>query len=189
MWLPVLLLFSATSCAPGQVTPDHLCKRPSGAGLPPSARQLAALVGRYDLALVNSAGEYGDSAAHGTLVLWANDSGRRYMPRAIGRLPGERPLTGRFESHSVTVSSYPNQYDRSGVDTPAVEMIGPTLYLGGVDGTDAVGERLRVEEITPEGFVGTWSHSGGFSVTVDSATGRVVREPSGYFCARHARQE
>jgi hypothetical protein len=68
-------------------------------------------------------------------------------------------------------------------------MIGSTLYLGGINGTDVVGERLVVEEITPAGFAGTWRYSGGFSVTVDSATGRVVREPSGYFCARHARQE
>jgi hypothetical protein len=145
MWHLVLLLLSATSRAPGRVTPEYLCDRPAGAGPPPSASQLAALVGRYDVALVNSEGEYGDSAAHGTLALWANDSARRYMPRAIGRLPGERPLSGRFQSQSVTVASYPNQYDAGAADRPAVEMIGATLHIGGVDGTDAVGERLEVE--------------------------------------------
>jgi hypothetical protein len=183
-----VVLLGATSCGPGQVTPEHLCKRPAGTARPLSASQLAELAGRYDVALVNSEGEYGDSVVRGTLVLWASDSARRFMPRTIGRIPGERPLTGTFESHSTTVSSYPNRYDPGGPDGPAVAIIGSTLYLGGVDGTDAVGERLVVEELTPTGFAGAWGHSGGFSVSVDTATGRVVREPSGYFCAWRAPQ-
>jgi hypothetical protein len=48
---------------------------------PPTLRQLAALAGRYEMTLVNSEGQYGDSLVRGILVLWANDSVRRYMPR------------------------------------------------------------------------------------------------------------
>jgi len=58
-----------------------------------------------------------------------------------------------------------------------------TTYLGG-EPSDAGGDQLAVQEITSTGFAGVWTYSSGFSVTVDSATGRVVREPSGYFYAR-----
>jgi hypothetical protein len=182
IWL-VLPLLLAGACTSGRVTPEDSCRKVEVSGPSPNAGRLAGLVGKYDMTLVNSGGEYGDSVVHGTLVLWANDSARRYLPRAVGRLPGERPLTGSFHSESVTVPSYVNQSE-SEADAPAVEMIGATLYLGEGDATDAVGERLQVEKITPAGFVGTWTHSEGFSVTRDSATGRVVRDPSGYFCAR-----
>lgn len=67
-------------------------------------------------------------------------------------------------------------------------MVEATIYLGGVDYSDAGGDRLGVKEITSSGFVGMWTYDGGFSVTVDSTTGRVVREPSGYICAWRAPQ-
>jgi hypothetical protein len=141
------------------------------------------LAGRYEVSLVNAAGGYGDSLVRGTLVLWANDSVRRYMPPTISRRPGERPLAGRFESRSTTVPSYPNQHEPGSQDDPSVEMVDATIYLGGLEYSDAGGDQLGVTKITPTGFVGLWTHSSGFSITVDSATGRVVREPSGYFCA------
>jgi hypothetical protein len=147
-----------------------------------------ALAGRYEMTLVNSEGQYGDSLVRGILVLWANDSVRRYMPRTIGRRPGERPLAGRFESHSSTVESVPDPYEPEGREDPAVEMVETTIYLGGLEYGDAGGNQLGVKEITSTGFRGVWTYALGFSVTVDSATGRVVREPSGYFCARRTPQ-
>ena len=182
----MLALLTTSACGPGQVTPEPACQKASAAAGPPTPRQLAALAGRYEVILVNSEGEYGDSLVRGTLVLWTNDSARRFMPRTIGRRPGERPLTGRFESQSTTVSSYPNQYEPGSQDDPAVEMVEATIYLGGLEYNDAGGHELGVKEITPTGFVGVWTYDGGFSVTVDSATGHVVREPSGYFCAWRA---
>jgi hypothetical protein len=138
------------------------------------------------MTLVNENGEYGDSIVRGALVLWANDSARRYLPRNIGRRPGERPLAGKFESESSTVPSVPSSYEPGTPEDPAVEMVGNTIYLGGLEYSDRGVNHLRVQEITPTSFRGTWTYSPGFSVTVDSATGRVLQEPSGYFCARRA---
>src|SRR5262245_2858359 len=107
----------------------------------PGSDQLAALAGRYEMTLVNADGEYGDSIVRGVLVLWANDSARRYMPRSIGRLPGERPLAGKFESHSTTVPSLPNSYEPGTQVDPAVEVVGATIYLGGLEYSDAGGNR------------------------------------------------
>jgi hypothetical protein len=186
--IALLALLSANACGQGQVAPESTCLQPSARAEPPTSRQLAALAGSYDMTLVNSEGEYGDSLVRGTLVLWANDSARRYMPRTIGRLPGERPLAGSFESHSSTVASVPNQVEPERPGEPAVEMVDATVYLGGLEYSDAGGNRLGVREVTPTGFRGMWTYAPGFEVTVDSATGRVVREPSGYFCARRMPQ-
>jgi hypothetical protein len=182
----ILALLNTNACSPGQVAPEPACPKSSTASAPPSPGQLAALAGRYEMTLVNSNGEYGDSIVRGTLVLWANDSARRYMPGTIGRLPGERPLAGKFESRSTTVPSVPNPYEPGTQEDPAVEMVRATIYLGGLEYSDAGGNSLGVQEITPSGFRGVWTYSTGFSVTMDSATGRVIRDPSGYFCARRA---
>jgi hypothetical protein len=180
----LLALLTLSACSSGRVGPAPPCPQPRPASAPPRSDQLAALPGRYEMTLVNANGEYGDSIVRGVLVLWANDSARRYLPRSIGRRPGQRPLAGKFESQSITVPSVPNSYEPGNPEDPAVEMVGDTIYLGGLEYSDAGGNRLGVQEITPTGFRGTWTYSAGFSVTVDSATGRVVREPSGYFCAR-----
>jgi hypothetical protein len=183
LWLVQIALITLSACGPRQVAPQQICSRPSATAGPPTG-ELAALAGRYEVTLLNSEGQYGDSLVSGTLVLWANDSVRRYMPRTIGRRPGERPLAGRFESHSSTVESVPNRYEHGGRDAPAVEMVGATIYLGALEYSDAGGNQLEVKEITSTGFRGVWTYARGFSITVDSATGRVVRDPSGYFCAR-----
>jgi hypothetical protein len=182
----ILALVTMNACSSGRVAPDPTCPHPRAASTPPQPDQLAALAGRYEMTLVNVNGEYGDSIVRGILVLWANGSARRYLPRAIGRRPGERPLAGKFESESSTVPSVPNSYEPGTPEDPAVEMAGDTIYLGGLEYSDGGGNHLGVQEITPTGFRGTWIYSPGFSVTVDSATGRVIREPSGYFCGRRA---
>lgn len=181
--LCVLALLTISACSPGQITAEPGCQI-SATSQPPTPAQLAALGGRYEVTLVNSKGEYGDSLVRGNLLLWANDSARRFMPRTSGRRPGERPLAGRFESHSTTLPSVPNQYEPGSRDNPAVEMVEATIYLGGLEYSDAGGNELEVKEITSGGFRGVWTYSRGFSVTVDSASGRVVREVGGYFCAQ-----
>jgi hypothetical protein len=135
--------------------------------------------------LVNADGEYGDSVVFGTLRLWANDSARRYayVTPHTGRLRGERPLAGAFDSRSPTVPSYPNQWEPGGAERPAVELIAQTLYFGGIDANGGAGERLQITYVGRTGFMGIWRHSGGIEVTIDTASGRILHEPSGYFCA------
>ncbi len=120
-----------------------------------------------------------------SLDLWPNDSVRRYawVARTIGRVRAERPLFGAFASRSSTVSSYPAPRNPAGADDPAVELIGQTLYLGGADMLDGGGERLHITNVSPTRFSGNWTHAAGIEMTVDSATGRRLREPGGHFCA------
>ncbi|SRR5882762_5692050 len=159
--------------------------------------RIEELAGRYVLTLVNTGGEYGDSVERGALELWVNDSTRRFAglrPR-LGRLPGERPLAGAFESQSRRESDYRDNrasHDREG---PGVELVGPALlgggpvlFMGSPDATDASGERLRVRAVSPDGFWGTWSSELGFAVVIDSSK-RVLANPGGHFCARRVRRE
>jgi hypothetical protein len=182
----LLLLLSLAACAPGRVTRERGCgARPPDEAMPPDGAELVKLAGGYELTLVNSEGGYGDSVVSGKLNLWPNDSVRRYawVTRTIGRIPGERPLAGALETQSLTVPSYPNPWNVASPDSPAVELIGKTLYFGGIDAMDGSGERLRISSISQAGFWGTWAHEAGFEMTIDSATGRQARELGGYFCA------
>jgi hypothetical protein len=181
----LLLLAGAPACAPGPVAPNLACRRPLEKPARPDGDALAALAGKYEVILVNADGEYGDSVVPGTLTLWANDSARRYayVTPHIGRLRGERPLAGAFDSRSPTVPNYPNRWEPGGPDSPVVELIAQTLYFGGIDANDGTGERLQITQVGPSGFIGIWRHSAGIEVTIDKASGRMLREPSGYFCA------
>jgi hypothetical protein len=180
----ILTLISAFACSQAPGIPQPGCQRNGVTSKPPTSSELAALAGQYEVSLVNSQSESGDSLIHGRLVLWVNDSSRRHMPPTVGNRPGDRPLAGEFASYSTTVPSVPNQYEPGSEDHPAVEMVGATIHLGGLEFSDAGGTELRVKEIVSTGFRGEWIHSTGFSVAVNSATGRVVPEPKGYFCAR-----
>jgi len=184
---PVLILLSLAACAPARVGPDPECRdRPAAdGGIPANGAELVKLAGGYELTLLNSEGGYGDSVVGGRLDLWPNDSIRRYawVAHTVGRVRGERPLFGAFESRSSTMPSYPKLRTPGGTDDPAVELVAQTLYFGGVDRIDGTGERLQITSISVRGFAGTWTHDRGIEMTVDSATGQRLREPGGHFCA------
>jgi hypothetical protein len=184
--LVLLLCAGVPACGAGSISPIQACPRPDTRSAPPDSDVLTTLAGRYEITFVNVDGEYGDSVASGTLMLWPNDSARRYayVTPQIGRQRGERPLAGSFDSRSSTVPSYPNSYEPATPERPAVELIESTLYFGGIDATDGAGQRLQITRVGSSGFTGLWRYSGGIEVTIDTATGRIVREPSGYFCAR-----
>jgi hypothetical protein len=165
--------FVVSACAPGRPAPEPACEPLGGASTRPGPHELAKLDGRYEVTMVNVNGDYGDRVAHGTLILWPNDSARRYLPRQVGMRPGERPLAGSFEIPGTP-------------EHPAVEMVDGTIYLGGLEYSDGGGDELVVQQITPTGFRGAWHQDSGFSAVIDSATGRKLRNPSGHFCAVRA---
>jgi hypothetical protein len=181
-----LTLLGMAACAPGGVTPDGACRAgPPAEAVAPNASSLVALAGDYELTLVNSHGQYGDSLVRGQLRLWPNDSARRYafLTPTVGRRRGERPLAGAFTSQSATVPSYPNRWHPGGPTGPAIEVSGQTLYFGSIDGMDGSGERLRITGLSAGGFWGTWAHEGGIESAFDATTGQRLREPSGHYCA------
>jgi hypothetical protein len=175
--------FATAACAVG--VPDSACPPPYQQATSVAPDQLARLAGEYRLTLVNTRGEYGDSVIRGTLRLWPNDSGRRsaWVRPTFGRIRGERPLAGEFTSHSSTVPSYPNEWEPASPDRPAVELIGHTIYLGGIDAMDGAGERLLIRAVAASGFTGTWEHDGGIARVMDTVTKRFLEDPGGHFCA------
>jgi hypothetical protein len=185
--VPLLILLSLAACAPRRVVPNPECRdRPVTDGrFSANGGELVKLAGGYELTLVNSEGGYGDPVVRGRLNLWPNNSVRRYawVARTVGRVRGERPLFGAFESRSSTMPSYPKLRTPEAADDPAVELVTQTLYFGGVDRIDGTGERLQITSISLTGFSGTWTHDRGIEMTVDSATGQRLREPGGHFCA------
>lgn len=187
MRIALIILISTPGCAPAQVTPQRDCAAVADTAQV-AADALAGLAGTYEVVFVNSEGEYGDSLGKGTLTLWANDSSRRFASvsdgRALGRFPGERPVAGKFVSQSALVASYPNTYDPDRPNQPAIEMIGHTIYFGGIDMLDGSGERLEITRVRRDGFVGRWHYDGGIAIVVDTMKGRRVRDPGGYFCAQ-----
>jgi hypothetical protein len=71
----------------------------------------------------------------------------------------------------------------AGSDHPEVEVVGAALYFGAPDGVDAAGTVLLISHVSRGGFWGTWSYSSGIGMVVDSATGRRLENPAGFFCA------
>ena len=165
---------------------EHQCSAimPAG-GRPRDSVALESLAGRYDLVLVNTRGEFGDSVQRGVLELWVNDSTRRYatIARRLGWFPGERPLAGAYEE-TTPAGRHPRD-DRASRDRsrPGVELIGPTLFMGGIDMMDGGGERLLIKSVRTDGFWGVWHWDGGLAVMIESATKRQLANPAGHFCA------
>jgi hypothetical protein len=144
-----------------------------------------ALAGQYDLILINTLGEFGDSVQRGTLELWVNDSLRRFgsMRQRLGGIRGERPLAGAYRETFPARGQ--GRDDRASRDRarPGVELIGPTLYMGGIDMMDGGGERLLIRSVRPDGFWGVWHWDGGLAILIDTTTKRRLANPAGHFCA------
>jgi len=183
--LTLLLVAGMSGCGGGGVSPDSRCLPLKDEAPPPRPEALAALAGEYRLIFMNTQGEYGDSITRGILTLWPNDSVRRYawVKPSLGRIPGERPLAGSFRSEAPELSSYPNQWEPSTAEHPAIELIGQTLFFGGIDALDGAGERLVIGAVTASGFAGTWQYDGGIEHLLDTVQGRFLRDPGGHFCA------
>ena len=155
------------------------------------------MVGRYDLALVNTRGEYGDSVERGVLDLWLNDSTRRFawVKPGLGHVPGERPLPGAFESQLPRGSGARDTRASRDPERPGVEVIGPllfgggpVLFMGSIDVMDASGERLRIRAVSPEGFWGTWGSELWDRCCRGHRYERVLANPAGHFCALRIRK-
>ena len=176
---------SLLACAANVPIPATACSPGDDGSAPPSSEQLSELAGEYEVILLNTQGEYGDSVVRGRLTLWPNDSARRYahLVPAMGFITGERPLAGRFESRSPTIPSYPNEGEPATPERPEVEVIGRTLYLGGIDMMDGSGVRLEIRTAGAEGFAGTWTRSLGVARVLDTVQKRFLDDPGGHFCA------
>ena len=133
----------------------------------------ARLTGEFRLVQVVTSDTLGRPYAYETLLtLMLADSGQRERARErrLGNLPRDFQIVGS--------RGWPSQNMRE----PA-ELDGIGLRLGCVECFDASPDYLRVEQISTDGFTGSWSNS-------QSGIGRIVRkngtfapDPAGHFCA------
>ena len=186
----LLLAVQATGCA-ARSAPAATEAPPCEADAPTEARpatseEIAGLAGVYSLMLVNTiSGWVPLGSRPGSLELWPNAPDRRagWPPRTLGRLPGPRPLVGRVR---LVASGGAPAYELAAVPgshEPEVEVVGAELYFGAPDPVDASGTVLRISHVSRDGFWGTWSFDSGIGMVMDSATGRRLENPAGFFCA------
>jgi hypothetical protein len=66
---------------------------------------------------------------------------------------------------------------------PGVVLAGSHLRLGQPGALDAYVEHLTITAVSADGFWGWWKAEPGFELTLDSASGRRLPDPAGFFCA------
>jgi hypothetical protein len=151
----------------------------------PSAEVRAdGLAGRYTISVVATAGAKQGASAVGRLELMANDSAHRIMERTDGSADTtfSFPLYGTAEvDFSAVGATTPGNVGSSDPLSPGVLVIqrpgGVMLRLGseanrrGVRRFDGGYTALQVQQVTEQGFAGTWR----------SAVG--LEESGGHFCA------
>jgi hypothetical protein len=66
---------------------------------------------------------------------------------------------------------------------PGAVLAGSHLRLGQAGALDAYVEQLTITAVSRDGFWGWWKAEPGFELTLDSASGRRLPDPAGFFCA------
>jgi hypothetical protein len=151
---------------------------------PDSVLTATQLAGEYTLRLIATSGEKSGAAVDGRLELMAQDSAYRTMERADGSVDTtfSFPLFGTAEVDFAAVgATAPGDPGSSDPLSPGVLVIerpgGVMLRLGseanrrGVRRFDGGYTVLQVQQVTDQGFAGTWR----------SAVG--LEQSSGHFCA------
>jgi hypothetical protein len=66
---------------------------------------------------------------------------------------------------------------------PGAVLAGSHLRLGQSGALDAYVEHLTITAVSRDGFWGWWKAEPGFELALDSASGRRLPDPAGFFCA------
>lgn len=183
--LALLALCAIPGCVTRVLRGDPECSlSPTSAVAFDSSRALA-LEGDYDLILVSSWEREAGQSVRGRLHLEATDSLHRFYEQALGRQRrvDDRPLWG-WATLSSTAISVPSSADPASrnPERPGVLLHSTGhLELGVWRGLDGSATNLVVQSLSPAGFAGQWSSDLGIVQMVEN--GRVLGNPSGYFCA------
>jgi hypothetical protein len=174
--LPCLLLVVLAGChAPGQVTTQACAARPPASSRSFQASMATELFGTYELNTVHTSQGGASYTIAGRLVLMPPDTLRRYYrPRLQSWVrTGDRPVAGVYIPAD---SGYPDDI---------VEVEGEVLYVGCRMCMDASPNHYQITWVLDSAFGGTWENfQTGIWRVYDSASGRELPNPAGYFCAR-----
>ena len=142
------------------------------------------LEGQYTVRLLSTAGDKRGAAVEGRLELMAQDSAYRTMERADGladttfRFPLYGTAAVDFAAVGAAVPGDPGASDPAGPGVLVIERPGGVMLRLGSDANRRGVRRfdggytvLQVQQVTEEGFAGTWR----------SAVG--LEESGGHFCA------
>jgi hypothetical protein len=172
------------------------------------------LAGEYRLTLVSTWLEDAGRTTEGHLSLWVADTLRRfYEPQYLTIYDSTQPPEKRLSTSRVVLDSIV-RWDRSGYDRPLLGALeidlqpvsapaeahlasrdpnepgarleGRELHLTpvrlGLVSTDASFTTLRINAVDDRAFYGRWTTD--FGLGRLSRNGRIVPNPSGYFCAQ-----
>jgi hypothetical protein len=148
----------------------------------PITSRAHGLAGDYELIEVRTQPDTGVSS--GRLHLAPLDSTAR--AEAIGG--AVRDLIGWLDPTTGDSSWRPGAGSRD-PEHPGAVLAGDHLLLGQAGAVDGHVERLTITAVAPDGFWGWWKAERGWEISVDSASGRVLPDPAGYFCALRQTQK
>lgn len=140
-----------------------------------------ALAGDYELIQVRTQPVAGSVSA-GRLHLAPLDSAARAgaVGGAVRDLIGwVEPFAGDTARRAIFASRNPER--------PGAVLAGQHLRLGQEGDLDGYREHLTITAVAADGFWGWWKADPGLHVSTDPATGRVLPDPAGYFCALRVR--
>jgi hypothetical protein len=189
-WIPFLaalgLGLGCRAPKPSTNATPAACQGLTGASVPFDTARVRALVGTYDLALVDTFNvPRNRSVRVGRLKLWAQDS-TRSLRGPFGRMrPGrglERPIAGSFRTTPPDTSQWGRRFASEDLDRPGVIWTNHRLRMGDYDVLDGTGNDLLVREVYRDGFSGWWITDFGIAIVLDPKGG--TYKPGGYFCAR-----
>jgi hypothetical protein len=171
-----LVLVACHQAAPSDTAPARCAASVPRTAHHPLASRPAALAGDYDLVQVQTQPTGGKTTA-GHLHLVELDSSAR--ARAAGG--PVRDLTGWLET-AAGDSAWRSNVGSRDPRSPGVVLAGDHVMLGRAS-LDTYTEHLTITAVSPDGFWGWWRGVPGFNVAMDTAAGRVLPDPAGYFCA------
>lgn len=172
-----IVLTACHSAAPSRPEPARCGPNVPATAQHPVAIRVVALAGDYDLIQVRTQ-PAGGTTTSGRLHLSSLDS----LARAGSVGGAVRDLVGWLELQEGDSAWRSNAGSRD-PSHPGVVLAGEHLRIGVPGYLDGYTEHLTITAVSPQGFWGWWKGERGLGVVADPASGRVLPDPAGYFCA------
>lgn len=175
--LALLATSACHSAAPSTPEPARCGPNVPATAQHPVAIRAAELAGDYELVQVRTQ-PVGGVTTSGRLHLAPQDS----LTRAGSVGGAVRDLVGWLDLREGNPAWRSNVASRD-PSQGGVVLAGEHLRLGRQGFLDGYTEHLTITAVSPDGFWGWWKGEPGLEVAAEPATGRVLPDPAGYFCA------
>jgi hypothetical protein len=176
-------LLLAAACAHGRVDSVKVAECPYA--VPPDAarvisRSLEELAGDYKLIQITWQ-PAPPVLSRGRLHLEVPDSAWREVPCGAGKLT--RDLIGWYRPEHTDRRGWRRIVESTDPAEPGAVLRGWRLTIGQHCVMDGSSDNFVITAVSPRGFWGYWAQDLGIAMVMDSATGRIVPNAAGFFCA------